>query len=250
MEELSLLVDLHKHQQRQGPGSEEVTARAVELAGLRGAGALRIVDIGCGTGAASLQLAKMQDASITAVDLLPDFIEVLRDNAAREGLSGSIKALVGSMDKLPFADGEFDVVWSEGAVYNIGFAEGVRQWRRLLRPGGILLVSEISWLSLERPGAVQRYWDAAYPEIATQAEKTEQLENSGYEVIDTFTLPEACWMENYYLPLLESFDDFLARHPGDSQAAALVEAEKTEIELYRQYSDFYSYCMYIARVRR
>ncbi len=249
MEDLSLLIDLHKRQQRQGPGSIETTARAVELAGLRDAGPLRIADIGCGTGAASVQLAQMLDAHVTAVDLLPEFIDVLKATVIREGLSGRVETLVASMEQLPFADSQFDVIWSEGAIYNMGFAEGVSQWRRLLRPGGVLVVSEISWLGAERPEAVQRYWESAYPGIATEAEKRNILEDHGYSMIGTFALPASCWMEHYYTPLQQSFDGFLARHADDPRAASLVEAERAEIDLYKQYRDFYSYVMYVARVK-
>ena len=249
MEDLSLLIDLHKRQQRQGPGSIETTARAFELAGLRDAAPLRIADIGCGTGAASVQLAQMLDAHVTAVDLLPEFIDVLKATVSREGLSGRVETLVASMDQLPFADGQFDVIWSEGAIYNMGFAEGVSQWRRLLRPGGVLVASEITWLSAQRPEAVQSYWQSAYPGIATEEEKCKILEDHGYAMIGTFTLPESCWMDHYYTPLQQSFDGFLARHAGDPQAALLVEGERAEIDLYKQYRDFYSYVMYVARVK-
>lgn len=248
MENLSLLIDLHRRQLRQGPGSSQITARAMEIAGLRDAGVLRIADIGCGTGAASLQLAALPDVQVTAFDLLPEFIDELTTAAERLGVAQKIQAMVGSMDQLPFVDGEFDVLWSEGAIYILGFEEGIRQWRRLLKPGGLLVASEITWLTDDRPTEVQEYWQSAYPGIATQAEKTAQLEASGYTLVDAFALPESCWMENYYLPLQESFEDFLARHPGEADAAALVAAEEEEIALYTRYKDYYSYCMYIARV--
>lgn len=248
MEDLSLMIDLHKRQQRQGPGSFETTARAVELAGLRDAGPLRIADIGCGTGAASVQLAQMLDAHVTAVDMLPEFIDVLKATVLRECLSDRVETLVASMEQLPFTDGQFDVIWSEGAIYNMGFAEGVSQWRRFLRPGGVLVASEITWLSAQRPEAVQSYWEAAYPGIATEREKCKILEDHGYSMIGTFTLPESCWMDNYYRPLQQSFEGFLARHADDPQAVSLVEAERAEIDFYEQYRDFYSYVMYVARV--
>ena len=131
----------------------------------------------------------------------------------------------------------------------MGFAEGVSQWRRLLRPGGVLVASEITWLSAQRPEAVQSYWQSAYPGIATEEEKCKILEDHGYAMIGTFTLPESCWMDHYYTPLQQSFDGFLARHAGDPQAALLVEGERAEIDLYKQYRDFYSYVMYVARVK-
>lgn len=247
MDDFSLLIDLHKAMQRQGPGGQEVTSKAMELADLSHVEPLRIADIGCGTGASTLQLAQSLNAEITAVDFLPEFIEVLQVNAAAAGLSDSIKPLVCSMDALPFTEREYDVLWSEGAIYNMGFERGVKAWRPFLKPGGLLIVSEITWTSDRRPLAIQQYWDEAYPEIDTASSKMSVLEKSGYAPLAYFTLPENSWMENYYRPLQNSFPGFLTRHPDNEDAVAIVEAEKEEIALYERYKSFYSYGMYIAR---
>lgn len=246
-EDLALLVDLHKHQERQGPGGEAETGRALALAGIPTAAALRIADIGCGTGASALQLARSLDAQVTAVDFLPDFMEILEGRAQAAGLAHKIEPLVCPMEQLPFADGAFDVLWSEGAIYNMGFETGVRAWRRFLKPGGLLVVSEITWLTQTRPPALQDYWDAQYAEIATASEKIRLLEETGYIPVGYFVLPETCWLDNYYGPLQHSFDGFLARHAGNEKAAALIAAEKEEIAFYETYKAYYSYGMYIVR---
>lgn len=145
MDELTLLADLHKAGLRQGPGSPDVTRRAMVLAGLDGSRPLEIADIGCGTGGASLELARMLDARITAVDFLPSFLDVLRQRAQAQGLGERIMTLEASMDALPFTDASFDVIWSEGAVYNMGFEAGIAAWKRFLKPGGKLVLSEITW---------------------------------------------------------------------------------------------------------
>ena len=155
MDELQLLLDLHKDGTRQGPGGDDETRLAIALSGLRGQSGLRIADIGCGTGASTLVLAEDLDAQITAVDFLGGFLERLRANAEAKGLSERITTLEQSMEALPFEDGSLDAIWSEGAIYNIGFEEGVRSWRRFLKPGGILAASEITWLSATRPQELQ-----------------------------------------------------------------------------------------------
>ena len=86
MNEISLLIDLHRHQQRQGPGSVEETRRAIHLTGLEYQKDLKIVDIGCGTGGQTLTLAESLDGHITAVDLFPEFLEELESRAAKRGL--------------------------------------------------------------------------------------------------------------------------------------------------------------------
>ena len=247
MEDFSLLVDLHGGSERQGPGGTAETKLALELAKLPPKAMLKVLDVGCGTGASTLQLAHCLDADITAVDLSADFIETLVDRALEQGLAWKIRPLVASMENLPFQEGEFDLIWSEGAVYNMGFEAGVSAWRRFLTPGGVLVVSEITWTTAERPRALQDYWNAQYPQIDTAGGKMAVLERLGYQPMGYFVLPETCWLDNYYRPLEESFPAFLARHPGDSQALKLLEAEREEFAFYDKYKNYYSYGMYIAR---
>jgi len=124
LDDLSLLVDLHRDGKRQGPGGDDETRLAIALSGLSGRTGLTIADIGCGTGASTLVLAKALDASVTAVDFLPDFLHDLDIAAERQNLGKKIKTLSASMDALPFEEQSFDAIWSEGAIYNIGFANG------------------------------------------------------------------------------------------------------------------------------
>ena len=245
MDELTLLADLHKAGLRQGPGSPDVTRRAMVLAGLDGSRPLEIADIGCGTGAASLELARMLDARITAVDFLPSFLDVLRQRAQAQGL-GRIITLEASMDALPFTDASFDVIWSEGAVYNMGFEAGIAAWKRFLKPGGKLVLSEITWTTAARPQTITDYWTAQYPERDTASAKLAVLERHGYRPEGYFLLPFGCWQEHYYGPLRERFPAFLDRHGHSPQAAAIVAAEEEEMALYQRYGQFYSYGMYVA----
>ncbi len=247
MDDYQLLVDLHKRAKRQGPGGDAETRKAIDLAMLDPSTPLTVADIGCGTGASTIQLARSLNAKITAIDFLPDFIEVLKGNAANEGLSKKINPLVCSMENLQFNDEEYDVIWSEGAIYNIGFEKGINDWRRFLKPGGLLVVSEITWTTSDRPSEIQKYWEAEYPEIDTASSKINILEKNGYSPVAYFVLPEHCWLENYYRPLQDSFTEFIVRNANNENAQAIVEAEKIEISLYEKFKKHYSYGVYIAR---
>ncbi|WP_445398977.1 class I SAM-dependent methyltransferase [Zobellella sp. An-6] len=242
-----LLIDLHKGAWRQGPGGDAETEKAVDLACMDRNAPLKVADIGCGTGASTLTLARLLNANITAVDLLPDFLDVLAARARREGVAESITPLCASMDQLPFAEEEFDVIWSEGAIYNIGFKQGIADWQRYLKPGGLLVVSEMSWITQARPSEIQRYWENEYPEIDLVSSKIRALEECGYSPIGYFVLPEHCWLKNYYDPLRASFQGFLSRNGNSQDARAIVEAERKEIELYEKYKAYYGYGVYIAR---
>ena len=247
MNDFQLLIDLHKRTKRQGPGGDSETRKAMELAMLGASEPLKIADIGCGTGASTMLLAHELNAQVTAVDFLPEFIDILKTRAESEGLIDKISPIVGSMDDLPFEDEEYDVIWSEGAIYNMGFKKGVSDWRRYLKPGGLLVVSEITWTTSERPFEIQKHWESEYPEIGTASSKISILENSGYTPVAYFTLSDHCWLNNYYRPMQNSFSEFLVRNANSEHAQAIVETEKKEISLYEDYKNYFSYGVYIAK---
>ena len=245
--QIQLLIDLHRPNPRQGPGGEVESRLAMRLAGLDQSRPLKIADIGCGTGASAIFLARELDAQVTAVDFLPEFLEELKARAEREGIADRITALNCSMEALPFANEEHDAIWSEGAVYNMGFEAGISAWRRFLKPGGKLVVSEITWLAAERPSELEAYWKAQYAEMDTASAKMAVLERHGYSPEGYFVLPERCWLDNYYYPLQGLFDVFLERHGRSDRAKAIVEEQRVEISMYQKYRDYYGYGVYVAK---
>jgi SAM-dependent methyltransferase len=250
MDDYKLLIDLHKEGHRQGPGGDAETERATQLGMIDRTVPLKIADIGCGTGASTLVLARLLKAQITAVDFLPDFLDILNERAERAGVADQITTRACSMDNLPFANGELDIIWSEGAIYNIGFAKGVAEWHRFLKPGGLLVASEITWLTESRPEKLQKHWDGEYPEIDLASAKIRVLEKHGYSPIGYFILPEHCWLEEYYRPMQARFEDFLKRNGNSEEARHVVAAEQGEIDLYETYRSHISYGVYVARKAR
>ncbi|KZY62857.1 class I SAM-dependent methyltransferase, partial [Oleiphilus sp. HI0066] len=184
---------------------------------------------------------------ITSVDFLQAFLDVLNDRASEVELASRISTLCASMDDLPFEANSYDVLWSEGAIYNIGFAKGIQEWKAYLKQGGVLVVSEVTWTTDERPQELEDYWEAAYPEIDTASNKMKVLERAGYQPLGYFTLDLHCWLEGYYGPIQASYNAFLERNANSEGAKEIIAAEREEVAMYEKFKDFYSYGVYIAK---
>lgn len=247
MTELELIIDLHKNSERQGPGSEKDTLRALDLLNLPTEQNLKVADIGCGSGGQTISLAKNLNGQITAVDLFPVFLNELNEKTQKLGLKHKIVTLEKSMDDLPFNKNEFDLIWSEGAIYNMGFENGIKKWKNYLKAGGYLAVSEITWISQSRPKEIEEFWKAEYPEIDTASNKIRQLENNGYSLVGYFILSQNSWIEAYYKPMQARFEHFLKRHNNSELARKVVADNQAEIDLYQKFKDYYSYGFYLAK---
>jgi len=244
--DFSLICEYFLNLERQGPGTPEVTLKALSfIENLSDKS--RIADIGCGTGGQTMVLAQHTQGLIEGIDLFPDFIDVLNSNAEKLNLQNRVKGTVGSMDNLPFGNEELDLIWSEGAIYGIGFERGLNEWRKFLKTGGYIAVSEASWFTDERPSEIEDYWFNAYPEIDTIPVKVAQMQKAGYIPVATFILPENCWTEHFYAPQIPVREAFLAKHKGNKTVEEFIAGQRHEEELYNKYKACHGYVFYIGR---
>lgn len=244
--DFNLICEYFSSIERQGPGSPEVTIKALSFIDNLTENS-RIADIGCGTGGQTMTLAQNSQGNIIGVDLFQNFVDIFNTNATKLDLQGRVKAIVGSMDNLPFRDEEFDLIWSEGAIYNIGFERGLNEWNRFLKKGGYIAVSEASWFTQERPAEIEKFWVDAYPEIDTIPNKVALMQKAGYVPVATFILPENCWVEHFYVPQTKAQELFLKKYAGNKTAEDLVANERHEAQLYAKYKEFYGYVFYIGK---
>lgn len=242
---LKLLVDLHINNKRQGPGSLEITRKILSVLNLDKNSESEIVDIGCGTGSSTIEIFKNTNSNVTAVDFLPQFLDKLKYNAKE--FKDRLILIEADMANLPFEENQFDLIWSEGAIYNIGFKNGIEKWKKFLKKDGYVVLTEITWLKKDLPEEVKNHWETEYPEIDFAENKIKILEDNGFEMIDYFVLPENCWIDEYYTPLENGFDEFLERNNNTEEARQIVDENKKEIELYKKYKDCFSYGVYIAK---
>ncbi len=233
--------DIFSQLPQQGPGSDLMTERAIRLVEPLSDSA-QILDIGCGAGRQTLCLARLTNAAITAVDL---DVTAVAARFASAGLSDRLVPRVASMDDLPFGDAVFDGIWSEGAIYNMGFDSGLRAWRRLLVPNGFLAVTELSWLSDDRPGAAVDFWRNAYPGMGTRSDHLGEIEAAGYRAISDFPLGREAWWTDYYGPMDARLASLRKRFAGSADVLGQLEGLQSEIDLFRTHGESYDYVFYL-----
>lgn len=245
--DFSLICEYFSNVQRQGPGSPEVTVKALGFIDNLTPQS-RIADLGCGTGGQTMTLAQNAPGQITGLDLFPDFINIFNRNALLLGLSDRVKGIVASMiEPLPFEKASLELIWSEGAIYNIGFERGLNEWKQYLKPEGYIAVSEASWFTAERPAEIYDFWMAHYPEIDTIPNKVAQMQKAGYIPVAIFNLPVTCWTDHYFAPCCKIQEAFLKKHEGSKMVEEFIAGQRHEMELYRKYKEFYGYTFYIGK---
>lgn len=240
--ELAALIALHADAPRQGPGEAAALDRMIDR--LKAPDGARAADLGCGTGATALRLALTRSWDVLALDAAEPFIDRLRGRlAAAPPARGSVTPAIGDMTAPPVAPGALDVIVSEGAAYAIGFAEALRLWRPLVRPGGGLVVSECVWFGAERPADAAAFWGRAYPAMGSVADAVRRAEAAGWRLVAAERLAAQAWWESYYRPLAQRITA-LAPGADAAMAEAIAEAQ-AEMALFERTSGAWGY-VYLA----
>lgn len=243
-EYIAALTELHRGLARQGPGDAEFSR---EL--LRSLPPLpprpRIADLGCGAGAGALLLALHYQSQVKAVDSSAVFIEELKINARRAGLDHLVVPIHGDMAALDWPPGSIDLLWSEGAAYNLGFERALRLWKPLVANHGIAVVSEMSWFTDRPPEPAQAFWQVSYPTMATESENVRRAGAAGFHVLSTRRLPSVAWWKNYYDPLRERMQSIERTAVID----AVLRETAEEMALFERYCDSYGYSFYVMQAR-
>jgi ubiquinone/menaquinone biosynthesis C-methylase UbiE len=248
MEEINweLFYEIHSSMPRQGPGDRRSTEKAYRL--MRGLPENpAILDIGCGPGTQTIDLLGISDGTITAVDNHRPFLDQLSGELQKRVLEHRVKVSDGDMTDLRFKDGSFDVVWAEGAIFVIGFEQGLKAWKRLLTPRGYMAVSELTRLRPDPPDEAKAFWEGAYPVMQDIESNEKTIEKAGYENVGHFTLPEEAWWEDYYNPLAERVLMLKEKQRDNAEMLGMLAETEEEMSSFRKYSDFYGYVFYVMR---
>lgn len=225
------------------PGSDAETLRALKAIPQQDFDL--VVDAGCGNGSQTLALARELQTVIHAVDVYQPFLDDLTSAAKAAGVEQFVRPQFLDMKDIPASYRQIDLLWSEGAAYNIGFANALRTWAPAVVDGGFVVVSELAWLTDDPPRAAQDFFGAAYPDMVTAAANTSIAQEAGYDVVTTFTLARESWIDGYY-DVLGPRAQSLLEHPDESVRTYAAETVR-EVDVFDQCGDSYGYVFYVLR---
>jgi SAM-dependent methyltransferase len=229
--------ELHGELSRGSPARLGFTRKAFQM--LPDLDSPRILDVGCGQGGPTLELARLSSGQVTGLDIDQSALHELARRADEEGLADRVQVVHGSMFDMEFADESFDVIWSEGSMHILGFERALGEWRRFIRPGGFLVVHEMIWLRSDPPAEVVNCPELAYPGIRTVPEYVAQVPDHGYDLVGHFVLPEDFWWIDYYVPMVARIRELRRKYSEDQAAQRTLDREQRAAHLYRKHSKWY-----------
>jgi ubiquinone/menaquinone biosynthesis C-methylase UbiE len=173
----------------------------------------RILDVGCGSGVPTIELAELSDGEIVGIDVDQSVLDILNRKIEKEGFLNRVKTRKCSLFEIDFPDESFDIIWAEGVSSIIGFERGLSEWRRLLRANGFLVIHDDSR-------------DISY--------KLEKISGHGYRLVKYFSLPEEAWWREYYRPLEIRVKELYVKYKNNADALEILRKQQNEIDMVKK----------------
>jgi SAM-dependent methyltransferase len=240
-----IFFELYESLPRQGPGDRTCAVRAVAFCSDLPP-TPDVLDLGCGVGGQTLHLAELTSGSIVAMDSHAPSIERLRATVAVRGFAERIQPMVGDMAEPRLPPASFDLVWSEGALYNIGIEKALRICHGLLRPGGYLAFTDAVWRRDNPPPEVKASFEDDYPTMGRVPDILNVIDRCGFSLIGHFTLPDGAWWNDFYTPMEIRIEELRRKHTDDDEALAVLDQLAQEPAMHRMHSDYYAYEFFVA----
>jgi cyclopropane fatty-acyl-phospholipid synthase-like methyltransferase len=244
MEGIEYIYELCEALPRSGPGDNASTRHAFNAIPKFQTTPF-ILDIGCGQGMQTIELAKISNGKIVALDNHQTFLELLMQQAQEHGVAGNIVPLTISMLDMEFEKEAFDLIWSEGALYIMGFQNGLKRCYQLLRSEGYLALTELVYMVPDPPDELVEYFSVEYPDIKNIGENIKTIKEEGFRLVSNFTLPETSWLDNYYGPMEKELTRLGKKYKENAVASTVFKAFRNEIDFYRKYSKCYGYAFFV-----
>lgn len=246
MEGIDYFYELYEGLPRGGPGDNQSTKKAYSMMKDLPVKPM-ILDIGCGPGMQTIELAKLSNGSIIALDNYQPFLDQLMIKAKKNGVDELITPTLQSMDEMNFKENTFDLIWSEGALYHLGFLKGLQECYRLLKPKAYLAVTEAVYLKPNPPQPVIDFWKDEYPDIRNLDDTIKLIKKADFKLLSHFTLPNSSWMDNFYDPMAKRIDELKKKYAHNEIALHVLTTAEQEIDIFKKYSDYFGYEFFIMK---
>jgi len=184
----------------------------------------RILDIGCGSGAPTIELARLSDGEIIGIDIDQSSLDELNRKVEEEGFPNRVKAEKLSLFEIDFPDESFDIIWSEGSITVIGFERGLKSWHRLLKPKGFLVIHD---------------------EVRNMSDRHSRIPSLGYRLVGYFSLPEDAWWTEFYRPLEKGLANLRKKCGNDAEALKSLKKFQNEIDMVKSNPQMFASAFYI-----
>jgi ubiquinone/menaquinone biosynthesis C-methylase UbiE len=215
---------LQAHKERLRKGLLKYTRKAFRM--LPQLDRPRILDMGCGSGVPTLELARLSQGEVIGIDIDQAALDRFITKIKEAGLTNRVQAVNRSMFDMDFPHASFDVIWSEGSIYAIGFERGLREWKRFLKPDGFMVVHD---------------------EQGNVTEKLEQISSCGYELLGRFILSKETWWAEYFAPLEKLITESRARYTNDPKVLQELHQAQEELDMFKKYPKRNSSVYFITR---
>ena len=242
----SLFWEIHHGLPREGAGDNASTRKAYAMLADLPANP-DILDIGCGPGMQTLELARISNANLSALDKHQPFLDELNHMAVDAGLADRIKTVNASMSALPFGDERFDVIWAEGAIFIIGVEKGLAHWKPFLKNKGYIVFTHICWLETNPPHEIKAFWNKNFPQMQDIEGVLHTIKLSGLNPISHFTLPDSAWWDDYYTPLNNRLIALREQYARDASMLEMIDETQSEIDMRRKYATSYGYVFFVTQ---
>jgi len=219
---MSKKIILEKYEEQLRAGLSKYTRKAFQI--LPKLNKPHILDVGCGSGVPTIELAKLSNGQITGLDTNQSSLEKLGKKIRKLKLSNRVKIIKCSILKMDFPDESFNIIWSEGAIYAIGFEKGLKKWRSLLKTNGFLIVHD---------------------ESKNTGDKLRIIPKCGYKLLGHFSLSENVWWLKYYNPLEKKIQELRKKYMADAELLKVLDKKQRDIDTFKKNQKSYSSVFFI-----
>ncbi len=171
-----------------------------------------ILDVGCGTGIPTLELARLSNGKIIGIDIDQRALDKLNLKIKQEGLSDRVKVYNRSIYDMKFEDEMFDIIWEEGVIHLLDLKKALTECNRVLKLNGFMITGEATnWAD----------------------KKLKYFPKFGFKLVKQIPWEKECWWTEYYAPLEKKINILRKKHENLDDIVEIKQHLK-EIEMVKK----------------